>query len=193
MLNVEADWAWPPRPTKAISPSLIPWYESKGYIAQIKKNGTCTVITIDDEGNVTFRTRHRDAHKAWTPTQELTNWFAGFRNTIFIGELLHSKGPSVKDTIYLFDVVRYLGRNLVGTTLAERLEILSNIHPLTTKVVIADVHKSELQGLFHSLHDALDEGVVLKDPKAKLRDVQREGLNSGWMVKCRRSTKNYSF
>jgi hypothetical protein len=183
----------PPRPTKAIAPSLIPWFESQGYIAQLKKNGTCTVISVDDAGNVTWSTRHNEAHKAWTPTAELTNYFSAFRNSVFVGELLHSKGPSVKDTIYLFDVLIYLGRDLVGTTLTNRLDILKSVIPLSTKILLAETHTKNLKGLYDSLSDPLDEGIVLKKPSAVLRNCNKAGLNEGWQVKCRKATKNYGF
>ena len=61
---------YPPRPEKAIAPSLIKFYEGRGWIAQIKKNGTCSTANVDDHGNVTFFTRHGEAHKAWIPTEE---------------------------------------------------------------------------------------------------------------------------
>ena len=184
---------YPPRPTKAIASSLIPYFESEGYIAQLKKNGTCTVISVDDGGQVTWNTRHNEAHKAWTPTKELTDYFSAFRNSVFVGELLHSKGPSVKNTIYLFDVLIYLGRDLVGTTLTKRLEILKSVIPISTKILLAETHSKDLKGLFDSLADPLDEGIVLKNPDAVLRTCSRDGLNAGWQVKCRKGTKNYGF
>jgi ATP dependent DNA ligase domain len=183
----------PPRPTKAIAPSLIGWFESEGYIAQLKKNGTCTVISVDDRGFVTWSTRHNEGHKAWTPTEELTKYFSAFRNSVFVGELLHSKGPSVKNTIYLFDVLVYLGRDLVGTTLTHRLEILKSVIPISKNILLAETYTQNLKGLYDSLSSPLDEGIVLKKPNAVLRDCNREGLNAGWQVKCRKATKNYGF
>lgn len=184
---------YPPRPERAIASSLISWFEDRGYIAQIKKNGTCSVISIDSNGTPTWKTRHNEAHKAWTPTEELNNYFSGFKDSIFVGELLHSKGPSVKDTIYLFDVLRYLGKDLVGKTFVERQNILKSVVPLSEKIILAKTHSKCLRGLYDSLSDPLDEGLVLKNPNAVLKDCLRNGLNAGWQVKCRKSTKNYSF
>ena len=183
---------WPPRPEAAIAPQLIPFFENRGYVAQIKKNGTCSVAVVDPQGNVEFRTRHWEPHKAWVPTDDVTRYFSGFPDSVFIFELLHSKTTTVKNTAYVFDVVRRLGRDLTGVPLMERLSMLTdgdgNPH-----VQIACTYSVGLKKLYEGLVAPEDEGVVLKDPQSVLRPVFRDGLNSAWQVKCRRGTKNYSF
>jgi hypothetical protein len=51
--------------------------------------------------------------------------------------------------------------------------------------------------LYKSFTTLEDEGLVLKDPDAKLTACTRESSNSGWQVKCRRQIgqggKNYSY
>lgn len=183
---------FPPRPENAIPPALIKGFERRGFVAQKKKNGTCQVISIFDD-MVTYRTRHNEPNKAWSPPAVMDKYFVGFPNTIFIGELLHAKHPSVKNTIILFDVLQYLGTDLVGTTLAARLKILNTFKPLTKQIQIIETYTEDFLGLYQSLSDPLDEGIVLKDPAARLRDCRRDGLNSGWQVKCRKGTKNYGF
>ena len=112
---------WPPRPEKAIPRDLIPFYEKRGSIAQIKKNGTCTVIDVDAAGVPTFWNRHQELHKAWTAPAHIVEYFKQFPDSVFVGELLHNKGPSVKDTLYLFDILVLKGNVLIGTTLKEGL------------------------------------------------------------------------
>lgn len=186
-------WLYPPRPVNAVTPSLIKSFETRGYVGQIKMNGTLQVIDIDDVGNVTYRTRHNTPNKAWTPLPEMAPYFANYRDSVFVGELLHSKHASVKNTIYLFDVLRYMGKSLVGTTLADRLQILEKTPALTNNIQIIKTYDRDLAGLYHSLSEPTQEGIVLKDPKAKLRDCLRNGLNGGWQVKVRRPTENYGF
>ena len=183
---------FPPRPTNAIIPSLIPLYEGKGYIAQLKKNGTCSLAFIDDAGNVTLKTRHNEDHKAWQPTIKAIRFFSGYRSSIFVFELLHSKGGDVRDTIYIFDVLKFKGRDLIGTMLKDRLAILKTI-VTPEKISIAHTYTTGLLGLFEGLTSPLDEGIVLKRPDAILRSCQKDGLNSNWQVKCRKPTKNYGF
>lgn len=142
---------------------------------------------------MTFKTRHNEDHKLWTPTREAIDFFAGFKDSVFVFELLHSKVIGIRDTIYIFDVLRYVGRDLVGTTLAERLDLLSKITPFSKNISVAPVYHQDLTGLYRSLTNPADEGIVLKNPNAILLDCNRDSLNAGWQVKCRRATKNYGF
>ena len=118
---------FPPRPEKAILPSMINFYEKRGFIAQRKRNGTCSTASVDDKGNVTFFTRHGVAHKAWTPTEEAKAWFGQYPDSYFVFELLHSKGGGVRDTIYIFDVVKMQGTDHVGFPLIDRLCLLKRV------------------------------------------------------------------
>jgi len=162
-------------------------------VGQRKKNGTLQVISVAADGGVVFRTRRNEPNKAWTPLPDMGKYFASFPDSVFIGELLHSKHASVKNTIFLFDVLRYLGADLVGTVLRERLDLLKKLHVLSPNIQILETYDKDLTGLFHSLSEPTDEGLVLKDPKATLRDCKRDGLNTGWQVKVRRPHKNYGF
>ena len=183
---------YPPRPEKAILPSLIKLYEGKGFIGQIKRNGTCSCAAVDRDGKVTFFTRHGDPHKAWTPTDEAKDWFGRYPDSYFVFELLHSKGAGVRDTIYLFDVLKMEGTDQVGFPLRERLCLLNTL-PVSGKISVARSYHKDLTGLYRGLSDPLDEGIVLKDPEAVLAECHRDGLNANWQVKVRRPTKNFGF
>jgi ATP-dependent DNA ligase len=178
--------------SKAITPTLINFYERKGWIAQRKRNGTCSTANVDSEGKVTFFTRHGEAHKAWTPTAEAKAWFGQYPDSYFVFELLHSKGAGVRDTIYLFDVLRMEGTDQVGFPLRERLCLLQTL-PVSGKISVARTYTKDLTALYRGLSDPLDEGIVLKDPEAVLAECHRGGLNANWQVKCRRATKNFGF
>lgn len=183
---------WPPRPERAVPPNLIQFYEDKGYVAQVKFNGTCQVVSINDKREVTFNTRHAEPNKAWVPLPEISEWFSQFPGSVFVGELLHNKHPSVKNTIVLFDLLRFNGISLVGNTLEQRLAILRDLSP-SKLVHIIETHRGNLTKLYASLTEPTQEGIVMKDPQARLRDCQRDGLNTAWQVKVRRPTKNYGF
>ena len=185
-------WLWPPRPESAIPPSLIKSFEDRGYVGQIKYNGTCQVVSVDAALGVTFQTRHNELNKAWTPLPEIAKYFSNFPDSVLVGELLHNKHASVKNTIILFDVLHYQGQSLVGKTLSERLMILCSL-PITKNVQVIETHTRDLTGLYHSLSKPTEEGLVLKDPNAQLKSCLRNGLNASWQVKCRRPTKNYGF
>lgn len=184
---------YPPRPSKKISSSLIPFYEKRGWVAQIKMNGTGSVASVRRGGHVDFYTRHGEEHRAWNPHPAVAGFFSNFPESVFAFELLHSKGPDVKDTAYVHDVLVWLGDDQVGRTFEERQDLLGSVTPMTDKVIIASNFRHHLKGLFQSLRDPLQEGLVLKDPKARLRDCRTEGTNDSWQVKARRETSLYTF
>jgi hypothetical protein len=199
----EYAYLWPPRPEQKIPKDLLRMYEKKGFWAQKKKNGTCTVIFAKGK-QVIFKTRHNDDHKLWTPTPEHTRFFQGSNNwNVYVAELLHSKvtnGP--KNQLYVFDKIVHEGEQLVGSTLKDRYDLLTNQWELgddegdQTRVhdYVSVVHNytKDFASLFLNLNPE-DEGLVLKDPKAALKACMKQDANNKWQVKCRIATKNYSF
>jgi hypothetical protein len=181
---------YPPRPEKPIQPELIPVYEKMGTIAQIKRNGTCTVVDVDASGIPTFWTRHKELHKAWTAPPHIIAYFKKFPDSVIVAELLHNKHASVKDTLYIFDVLVYKGNDLVGSTLKERLDIIKKF-PKGEGIWFAKTYTKNLLKLYEGLTDDIDEGIVLKNPNARLKFCFKDGLNAADQVKCRKSTKNY--
>ena len=200
-------YTWPPRPENAIPDSMLDKYESEGWAAQVKKNGTCS-LAFSNGSEVIFKTRHNEDHKAWTPGAEHKEFFKSLSRNgqwcVFEAELLHSKGNSVKNTWYIFDILVWQGDYLVGTTFAQRQTLLQEIFKGKLKEGNADHwviedkiwlakplkdFKKTWEGLVHTE----DEGIVLKDPNAKLKLCNKPNSNVGWQLKCRRPHKNYGF
>ena len=197
---------WPPRPENAVNKSVMGMYESMGWIAQLKMNGTCTVIEYDSATETLQAwTRHNEAHKLWSPDltspalRKLRELKGG--RYVLVGELLHSKVPGIKDTMYLFDVLVADGRDLIGQTYEERQAVLhglwSVVQPghfydtVDERLWIANVIKTDFRKEFDSLSRPEEEGLVFKSPQAKLEPCWRESANNSWQSKCRRPTKNY--
>lgn len=184
------------------------FYEKRGWIAQVKKNGTCTVIFARGD-RVIFKTRHNDDHKAWSPQPSHLAFFAGRPDwNVYVGELLHSKGPLVKNHFYLFDILVSDGQELIGSTLPERQQILQQRFPspkadivgsragLGARMIAQDV--SQAAPIANPLAvwptlGPMDEGFVFKDPAAKLAACIVPSSNGVWQVKTRRPHPNYSF
>ena len=200
-------YLWPPRPEGKIPPALIPFYQAKGWKAQVKKNGTCTVVFARGD-EVIFKTRHPDIrggkHDLWAPRDFHHEFFKGPEKwEVYCAELLHSKTPHIKDHLYLFDVLVIGGEQLTGRTFDERQEILAARFPggtprmlgyrlLDEHFSVAQNYSDDFSDLWHSL-SAEDEGLVFKNPQAKLSACMRPDSNAGWQVKCRVAHKNYSF
>lgn len=196
-------------------------YENRGWVAQMKKNGTCTVLFVSPEKEIIVKTRHNDDHKRWKPTEKSTHLFKTLPGKgwyVFIVEVLHSKTATIKDTVYIFDILVNDGKMLLGSTFTERMDLLKdlfNVHDDGNVVSISNTSHYVLSsniwlartittGFDKIMRVAnmqrpddggapVDEGIVLKNPNARLEMPTRQTANSGWQVKCRINHKNYKF
>lgn len=194
------EYIYPPRPEEKIPVNLIGFYEKKKWVAQYKKNGTCSVIFVSPEGEVIIKTRHNTDHRGWTPSSEVMNPFKALKLTgwsVFVGELLHSKTPTIKNTMYIFDMVVYNGKRLLDLTIVERMAIVESLFPKTNvetkshycfnpNIWIAKFVEADLKKHFLEIRSIEDEGLVLKNPNATLS-------SKTWCVKARVPASNYAF
>ena len=201
----------PPRAEQAIPKSFLSIWEGEGWIAQVKKNGTNTVIFVDPDKNMTFMSRHGTELKAWSPTTSSTKIFKDLPDDkwyVFNAELMNNKTKNVKDTLYIFDILVYHDQYLLGTTYSQRYKLMMNMF-LTGKEQCVESHfvlnnnawlarniASDFSSVFKKLKNDEDEGLVLKNPNGQLTFDK----NDEWMVKCRRTqgndgkfNKSYSF
>jgi len=206
-------YLWPPRPDNKIPSGMLGFYEKRKWIAQVKKNGTCTVIFARGK-EVIFKTRHKDDedgnHKQWSPTPEHIKFFQSDSTewNVYVAELIHNKTPHIKNQIYIFDQLVKDGVQLVGMSFEDRHNQLMNKWEIKSEEF--DQHRigdfvsiaKNLSGDLKKIYDMItpkdgalkeNEGLVLKDLKAKLRPCFQQKANSAWQVKCRVIHKNYSF
>jgi hypothetical protein len=204
----EFTYLWPPRPEKAMPESAITFLEgTKKFGAQIKKNGTCTVIFARSK-EVIFKTRHLDInegnHRSWVPKPEHKKFFEtkGKEWNVYVAELVHSKTPHIKDQLYIFDIIVHEGVQLVGKTFEERQAILHGLWKggvdegdqirVHKYVSVAKVFTSGFRELWKKLKPE-DEGLVFKQMNAKLDPCLKQTSNNAWQVKVRIPHRNYSF
>lgn len=202
MNYIEYRYLFPPRPEQKIARTLLGWYQKRGYISQVKKNGTCSLIfACGDE--VIFKTRHNDDHKLWVPKIDHINFFRDSKGwNVYVAELLHSKvadGP--KDELYIFDQLVKNGVSLVGTSFVDRQAALratfggieeDDQYRIADRITLAKCFYTGFERIFDNLKKE-DEGLVLKDPNALLKPCLKPDSNKSWQVKCRIAHKNYSF
>lgn len=207
MKYTDLSYLWPPRPETKIPRTMLGFYQKRGYWAQVKKNGTLTVIYARGL-EVHFKTRHLDInngdHRLWTPLPEHVRFFQSNSTewNVYIAELLHSKTPHIKNELYIFDQVVANGAQLVGSTFADRQRMLHlrwkplaesyDQYRIAPYVSVAKSFDTEFDAAFEHLNPE-DEGLVLKDPKAELRACFKQDSNNRWQAKCRVPTKNYGF
>lgn len=203
----------PPRAEKAIQTSFLGFYEKQGWVAQVKKNGTNSVIFVPPGDGVPFaQTRHADdpEHKMWAFSPASIKAFDQVKTkgwSVYNAELMHSKGNGIRDTNYVHDVLVYDGEYLEGKSYQYRYDLLKKIFKVggvTSKYIpdggteshyvvndntwVAKNRTTGFKDLFGRL-TAEDEGLVLKNPNGLLSPRD----NSGWTVKCRRPHANFGF
>lgn len=204
----EYQYLYPPRPETAMPPTSLAFMADKGYGAQVKKNGTCTVIFARGR-EVIFKTRHPEQddgnHKAWKPLPEHVAFFAN-RSTkwnVYVAELLHNKTPGIKNQLFIHDILVHEGEQLVGETMTYRAALLIDTLGVegvdegdqlrvTPYISIAKTFTDNFQKVWDNLKPE-DEGLVLKRMDAPLNRCIRRSSNSSWQVKIRRPATNYTF
>jgi len=203
-------YLYPPRPDFAIACAMLNYYEKRGWLAQFKKNGTNTIIGIAPNQTFHAMNRHAANHKAWHLTdhikKDLLRLFPDKKWFVLCAEIMHSKTPTIKDTIYIHDMLVWKGEFLLDSTFLERALMLderlitnveSNTHYVCDsegKIWYAKRFDKDFKTLFQSIKQVkIDEGLVLKDPNGKLRACKTPTENSSWQIKCRHKAKGYAF
>ena len=207
----EFQYLFPPRPEHVLSSDRLGWYEKEGWHAQYKKNGTCTIVAMgpDSGGGIEFvaMNRHKELHKAWQLTADVKEGLLRLLPhnhwTVLVGEILHNKTPTIKNTIYFHDILVMNSEYLLDTTFAQRQIWLASLLPskveayshyaVTEHIWRAKLLTKDLAKHFTSItNQTIDEGLVLKKPDAKLKMCDSEKTNSGWQAKVRYAKKNYA-
>ena len=205
---------FPPRPRTAIPFSDTSRYADGRWQAQLKINGTRNIIAVSPDGEVDFWSRHKSRHRAWVPPawlkDEVRGRFACGKWTVLDSELLHSKHPSVKNMLYLFDALALDGQHLVGETYEARYSgLVAACGAVGPDVPGYGGHVAEVgRGLWLArmipsdgwrgawdvaAKNPIIEGLVLKRVKAKLEPGRAEENNGFWMIRVRKASKNYPF
>lgn len=186
---------WPPRPENPIPNQMIDSYFAKGYVAQVKKNGTNNPIFLGPDYTI-FKTRINEDHKNWSPNSDHKMFFKelGTRigsHNVFCSELIHNKTKTVKNVIFIYDILVYKGMHLVGKTFLERQKILDEIFTKEfgdeySHTIIGDgvwrAKNFTNNAIWEKLNFEVDEGLVLKNPTSTLKPCYKNGLNSGRLL-----------
>lgn len=213
----------PPRPKNAIPVSSIDQFIKMGWMAQIKKNGTCSIITVFKNGEVEAFTRHGEPHRAWSWSPASIDVFKKIAPDIgtctFVAELLHSKVKGLRDINYIHDVLRFQDKILYGSTYLDRHILLHSIfnayrvkngtwgieQAADRLALLAAAGYIRINPqlwiateiLNKTIKDLLDTNFPNdEDEGLVLKDpesIYSLKHDNGWAVKYRKATKNYSF
>jgi hypothetical protein len=201
-------YLYPPRPDVPAPVTMLGRLEAQGFVAEIKKNGACSVIAISPDKKIIAKNRHHSDHLAWQPDYKKMQPFLNLPGRgwyVFVAELLHSKVSGLRDINYVHDVLVNDGEYLIGYTQAERQKILHDIfntrdiaptqshHVIDPTTWVVREYTRGFRDLFDSLDKPEDEGLVFKNPTTPLAFCNREKSNNAGQLKIRKTHKNFSF
>lgn len=197
----------PPRPEASIPEMLFRHKEKLGWIAQAKMNGSSTVLFVSPERELFAYDRHGERLKSWAPSEESGDPFRRIQNGgwwVFNAELLNKAPATVKDTLYLYDILVANGRTLTHTSYEWRYGLLletfrrravaeTRTHfVMGPKLWVARNYKANFALALSAMEeDPAVEGLVFRDPEGKLtvRDLAPGGHGCDWLAKFRRPSR----
>ncbi len=198
----------PPRPEVKTTPAQIPMYERMGFGGQPKLNGSCAVLFTNGV-STKFMNRHNDTFtRTLIDNADLAKHHRGAGWMALAGEFLNKSKKGGDKRIFdgkfvIFDILIYNGQYLIGSTFEERLDILDGLYTLTPHDGYIDkindytyrvkTFMNNLKGVYDDLVKIdIYEGLVMKKLRGTLEDGLRPKNNTGWQVKVRKPTKNYT-
>lgn len=202
-------YIFPPRPEIKTTKSGIKTYERMGWFGQPKLNGSCSLIFTDGI-NIKLMNRHEQAFaRELVPKEDLARLHKGGGFQILCGEFMNkskkdANGRTFNGCIVLFDILVHKGQYLLGTSLKERQELMDNLFPVNSYDAYIDNVSNNIfrvKNFTTNLEEVWNEiikidmyeGVVLKNPLAILDTGYRPSNNTGWQIKVRKPTRNYSY
>jgi ATP-dependent DNA ligase len=212
---------YPPHPAVTWHPK--DFHNISRFIAQYKYDDWRVLIYFFPNGTIDFYNRKKEKlprfqapAKLLDSLQKLNLPHGCFH--VLDGGLLHYKTSRVKNTIVLWDILVFENRWLIGSSYKERYKILKSVcgNPLKNvtlkyrkdgKAIAVDVALEvtkhlwlarSFRGNFRELFEkarplAEIEGLVLKDPNAKLQRPFKMTENAKWLIRVRKPRIDYNF
>lgn len=200
-------YIFPPRPENKTTSGELHKYLGR-YLGQPKLNGSN--LTVYTNGiDVILMNRHKQKMGVDLPLQIFRDLHRGEGWMVINGELMNKSKKDTDSKVFnhkfvIFDILVYNGKQTVGKTFKERVELIDELfesknHDNYIKkhnkdVYIVRTFEDKFETLFNELIKVdMYEGLVLKDKNAKLKNGISQKNNTNTQIKVRKPTKNYSF
>jgi hypothetical protein len=202
-------YIYPPRPESKIRPTELPKYDNNTFLGQPKLNGSnCEVYT--NGVDVYIMNRHKgELTNVKIGKSVFTKLHRGKGWMVLNGEYMNKakknkKGLEFNHKFVIFDILVYDGKQTIGMTFEERVDLLKNLYDSTIydniirkindDIYIVETFFNGFETIYKDLV-LIDmyEGFVLKKKKAKLKNGISQKNNTNSQVKVRKPTKNYDF
>lgn len=205
----EFRYLFPPRPEIKSPVSGIPVYEKMGMWAQPKLNGSCALVFTDGNEAKMMNRHYETFSRELIKREELLELHRGKGWLVLVGELMNKSqrgedGKIFNSKFVIFDILVYNGEYLVGSTFEERQNLIDQLfspEPYQEWVKRINDIFYRVENITSNMLDSwkklvsveMYEGLVFKKPSAKLDVGYKPANNTGWQVKVRKPTKNYSY
>jgi len=205
-------YIYPPRPKNKATEDSIPNLLKLGFLPQPKLNGSCAFLSIT---GIPKETKMMSRHKApfsntlLIEKDELNSLHRGTGTMVLTGEYMNKSQKDKNRKVFngkfvIWDILVYEGEHLVGTTYDERHALLLSLYDyeyfdgwigkisentyidLNVEINVTEAWKEIVQIQMY-------EGFVFKKKEGKLGLGFNSNNNTGWQVKVRKPTRNYSY
>lgn len=202
-------YIYPPRPEVVAPPAHVEKIEGTHW-GQPKLDGSCSIFATDGK-SLHFMNRHREefSNKLLVKPEELKSLHRGNGWIYLVGEYLNKSkkgadGRTFNGKFVIFDILVHEGKWLIGSTFEERQILLDSLYRTTKfdgwiekiseNCFRAVNFKLKLKNRWNEIVKIdMYEGMVYKRPGGKLETSFKEKNNTGWQLKIRKPTKNYSY
>jgi hypothetical protein len=208
-------YIYPCRPANAISPEELNFWDNQSMTAQLKVNGSNTLIFTNGE-IVRVMGRHNQLlsnfqvsreeiiDSLYRPLNLNGNWLVLNGETLNKSKL-DERGITFNQKLILFDILVFDSDYLVGKTFQERIYLLDSmygnnisdkeyLHGISDNIYRVKSHDKDFKNLFDTYTKIdLIEGLVLKRKNSKLELATSENNNTKSQLKARKPTKNYKY
>lgn len=209
MIYKDSKYIYPPRPENCFPRAGMNNFDNGTFMAQPKFNGSCTEVYFGPDLWKTMN-RHKQPLTGCKLTKtEFSALIPNMTNNVICGEYMNKSkkdefGKVFNHKLMIFDILVLDNEHLVGKTFIERYNILKDMlnvvdeneyaYKITDNIYLT---KNFFSG-FGEIWDKLTkidmiEGLVLKRKEAGLEPGVTEKNNTKSQLKCRKSTKNYSY
>lgn len=201
-------YIFPPRPENKISIISLSKFDNNTYLGQPKLNGSCMEVYTDGK-QVIVMNRHKEILNHKIDLNELKKLHRGNGWMLLCGEYMNKNQKDENNNYWnikfvIFDILIFNSEYLLKTTFEERYELLVKLYP--DNIVKKYIHQISpncfrVESIFCNFTEVYNditqyemyEGLVLKYKLGKLENGSTKNNNTKTQLKCRKSTKNYSF
>jgi hypothetical protein len=186
------------------SPQVQQLSDDSDVWAEIKKNGTrlCLWKSKEDSpkhlsfNDFIFWNRTKEVLKYY-PDPELLDELNSLNipdSTHIDAELLHQKTKHIKNYIYVYDIYRYKGQQVLESLEVRRRMIEDIVKDGLKHVQLAKTYPNDFVNLFKKvIVEPENEGLVMKNKKGMIVWNFKTCVDVPWQIKIRKPSNSYPY